>query len=476
RDDETRSPIDFDSLPLVDLDVPVIYENDQFSEEFQILYEGDRLNGLVGFYYLDANASNEFDALLGTSTPVFIGLDLIPDTTTVFNSFTFGDVNTKTWSVFGNFTYDLTDTISIELGGRYTSDERTAQIQRRALDGQSPAFGGPVPPIEIIAFSTTPNFEGSAKFTEFDPRASITWQATPDHSFYVSYAEGFKGGGFDPRGATTAAPDLNDNGVGLGTNGVRDLDDEREFILFEPEEITTYEAGWKASLANGRFTSNLAVFYSNYTNVQIPGSIGIDADNDGISENFAGVTTNAASATLYGVEWEGVLGLARDLAYDGDSLDFQYALGYINADFDEFTGETGADVSDLAVFQNTPEITGFGQMSYTKPTRVFGTDGAANIYTSFSYRSETNQFNYVSPLDQPGFFLFNAGLNWTPDSGKYRFSVHGTNLLDKEYIVAGYDFVTSQPAFGNDPLGLTGVLTTFYGNPRQVFATIEVAF
>ncbi|WP_425410093.1 TonB-dependent receptor [Hyphococcus sp.] len=476
RDDETFTPIDFDSLPLVDLDVPAIYKNDQFSEEIQLLYESDRLNGLVGFYYLKANASTEFDVLLGTSTPIFVALNLLPDTAMLFNSYTFGDVETDTWSVFGNFSYDLTDTLSIELGGRYTSDERTSQIQRRAFEGASPSFGGSTPPVEYAAFTTTPDFTGSAKFTEFDPRASITWQATPDHSFYVSYSEGFKGGSFDPRGATNAAPDLDEDGVGLTTNGVADYDDERAFILFEPEEITTYEAGWKASLQNGRYTSNLAVFFSDYTNVQIPGSIGIDSNDDGIADNFAGVTTNAAAATLYGVEWEGLLGLARDFGREGDVVDFQYALGYISAKFDEFTGQTGADVSDLAVFQNTPEITAFGQLSYTTPAQIFGSDGAANIYSSFSYRSLTHQFGYRSMLDQPGFVLFNAGLNWTPDSGRYTFSVHGTNLLDKEYIVAGYDFVTSQPAFGNSPLGLTGVLTSFYGNPRQVFATVSVNF
>ncbi|MCK5750566.1 MAG: TonB-dependent receptor, partial [Oricola sp.] len=375
RDDASYTPIDFDSLPLVDLDVPAIYKNDQFSEELQLLYESDRLNGLVGFYYLNANASTEFDVLLGTSTPLFIALNLLPPTATLYNSYTFGDVDTDTWSVFGNFTYDLTDTLSIELGGRYTSDKRAAVVQRLAIDGASPSFGGANPPVTFPAFTTTPNFEGEAKFTEFDPRASITWQATPDHSFYVSYAEGFKGGGFDPRGAANSAPDLNDNGIGLTTNGTRDPDDEYNFMLFQPEEITTYEAGWKASLENGRYTSNLAVFYSDYSDVQVPGSIGIDNNDDGIADNFAGVTTNAASATLWGVEWEGNLGFARDMARDGDALDFQYAFGYINAEFDEFTGRTGEDISDIAKFQNTPEITAFGQLTYSTPTNFFGAEG-----------------------------------------------------------------------------------------------------
>ena len=67
REDETKSPIDFDAAILEDVDAPVIYNNDQFSEEFQVSYSGDRLNGIVGLFYLDANASNTFDVLLGVT-------------------------------------------------------------------------------------------------------------------------------------------------------------------------------------------------------------------------------------------------------------------------------------------------------------------------------------------------------------------------------------------------------------------------
>jgi len=463
RYDRSESPIDFDSLPLVDLDVPVIYENEQFSEEFQVLYESNRLNGLVGFYYLQANAFNEFDVFLDEL--VFPG----------FNSYTFGDVDTDTWSIFGNFTYDLTNTIAVEVGGRYTSDERSAVVWRQTRIGASPAFGGMSPPI-VIGGATPVPFTGTEEFTEFDPRASISWTPTDQATMYFSYAEGFKGGSFDPRGSTLAAPDLNGDGVGFSTNGVRDPDDEFNFLLFEPEEIATYEVGLKTSLYGGRWVNNLAAFYSDYENVQVPGSVGVDNDNDGVADDFAGITTNAAAATLFGVEIDGVATLAEDMFHNGDSVTYNYTLGYINAEFDEFIGATGADISDQAVFQNTPSITAFSMLTYAKPMGLLGHQGEASIFSSFSYRSETHQFNFESPIDQPGFVLFNAGLNWIADDGRLRLSVHGTNLLDKEYIVAGYDFVTSQPAFANNPLGTTGVLTGFFGNPRQVFGTIEVTF
>lgn len=462
REDRSETPIDFDSLPLVDLDVPAIYDNSQFSEELQLVYEGDRLSGVLGFYYLDANALNQFDVLLEVTGAIpVVGLPGL-------NAFTSSDVDTETWSIFGDFSYDLTDAISVSVGGRYTRDNRSISLDRQTfLFGSSPVFGGtPRDPILVAA-----DLDAEAEFDDFSPRASISWQATDDHNFYVSYAKGFKGGSFDPRCGANAAPDLD----GDGQTGATDIDDQIEFCRFEPETIDTFELGWKTSIDGGRFTTNTAVFYSDYADVQIPGSIGVDANNDGIAESFAGVTTNAASATLWGVEMEGNLGIARDWMHEGDALDYQFALGYINAEFDEFLGRTGEDISDLAVFQNTPEITAFSQLSYTKPMQLFG-DGGMNIYSSFSYRSEVSQFNFRSPIDQDGFVLFNAGLSWTGDDGRLSIGVHGTNLLDKEYIVAGYDFVTNQPAFANSPLGTTGVLTAFYGNPRQVFGTVKVAF
>ena len=463
RDSDTTTPIDFDSLPVIDLDVPTEYRDHQFSEEFQILYTGGRLNGVLGVYYLSANARNDFDVLLGGGST---------------NVFTSSDVDTRSWSVFGDFAFDITDTLSISLGGRYTSDERSIFLRRQifvndgvnfALGTLSPSLGGPLRPPAL----TQTNLDAVADFDDFSPRTSLTWEATPEHTFYASFAKGFKGGSFDPRCVATTAPDLD----GDGTPGALDPDDQRAFCLFQPEEIDTYELGWKNSLAGGRFTSSLALFYSEYKDVQIPGSIGVDTNDDGIADTFAGVTTNAAEATLFGLEFEGNARLAEDLFADGDRLDYAFSLGYINAEFDSLLGRGSppVDVADQAVFQNTPPITAYSRLSYSRPMTLLG-EGVANIFGSFSRRGDVSQFNFVTPIDQPSFVLVDAGLSWTSDSGRWRLSVNGTNLTDERYIAAGYDFVTSLPAFGNTPLGATGVLTGFYGNPRQVFGTVEVSF
>ncbi len=455
RDDETDTPIDFDSLPVVDLDVPGLYENHQFSEEFQAIYQGDRLSGLFGFYYLAANGLTSFDVLLSGGA---------------LNVFTSADVDTRTWSVFGDFTYDLTDRLAVSLGGRYTEDERSIFLRREIyLGGLSPTFGGALRP----PFLTQTNLNADADFEDFSPRASVSWKINDDHTTYVSYAKGFKGGSFDPRCVASSAPDIDGDMV----PGALDPDDQRTFCLFQPEEILTYEIGLKSVLGGGRATSNAAFFMSDYKDVQIPGSFGVDTNGDGVADTFAGVTTNAASASLWGFEWEGNVTVAEDWLSAGDGLSFQFALGFINAEFDEYLGRgtPPPDLTNVAVFQNTPHTSAFAQLSYDRPLHLFG-DGGLNLYTSFSYKSETSQFNFRSPIDQPGYGLLNAGLSWTTDGGGLSLGVHGTNLTDKRYIVAGYDFVTALPEFGNAPLGATGVQTAFYGNPRQVFGTIKLAF
>lgn len=463
RDSDTTTPIDFDSLPLIDLDVATEYRDHQFSEEFQALYEGERLSGVLGFYYLSANARNDFDVLLGGGAT---------------NVFTSSDVDTRTWSIFGDFSFDVTDRLSVSVGGRYTQDERSIFLRRQIfvnngttfpLGTLSPSLGGPLRPPLL----TQTNLDAEADFDDFSPRASISYAFSDEHTGYVSYAKGFKGGSFDPRCVASSAPNID----GDATPGALDPDDQRSFCLFQPEEIDTYEAGLKSQFGDVA-TSNFAVFYSDYKDVQIPGSFGVDTDNDGIADTFAGVTTNAAAATLWGIEWEGDVRLAQDWLSAGDRINVQFALGYIDAEFDEYFGRGSPppDLSNVAVFQNTPKITSFAQLNYNRPLSMFGHEGGVNLYTSFSFRSLTHQFNFRSPIDQPAYALLNAGFTWTTDDGRLSAGVHGTNLTDKEYVVAGYDFVTALPQFGNSPLGASGVLTTFFGNPRQVFGTVKLAF
>ncbi|MCK0129180.1 TonB-dependent receptor [Erythrobacter sp. F6033] len=458
REDSSTTPIDFDSLPGADLDVPAIYENDQFSQELQLLYEGDRLSGVFGAYYLSANAFTAFDvALFNTGTLINLpGL----------NAQTLGDVGTETWSVFGDFTYDLTDSLSISVGGRYTNDKRTSRVLRTTfIGGFSDLF---VPNSPAIPIAVTSDFQGSETFEDFNPRASISWKPDANHNLYFTYSQGFKGGGFDPRGQTTAAPDLDGDGD-------IDFDDQFEFLRFAPETVDSYELGWKASLLDNRLNISLAAFLGQYDNVQIPGSIGFDSTGDGVNDSFIGITSNAASADVNGFEFEGSALVGRDFAGDGSRFNVNWSLGVLDANFNTFIDAFGVDVADSRVFQNTPEIT--GHMGFVLGLPV--ASGMVDFLGSASLRSDASQFETPNPfLDQDGFVLVDASVVYTLDSGLFSIGVHGKNLLDKEYIVAGYNFVTG--GTGGVPfaptLGLEGTLTGFYGDPRRIFVTAEINF
>jgi len=462
RKDRSFTPIDFDSTPSVDVDVPAVYRNEQTSQEFQFQWSSSKVNGIVGFYYLGAKASTGFDVLLNTT---LANLD----------AYTAGDVRTETTSVFGDFTFDFTPQLSLSVGGRYTWDQRKSFVYKAnflggPLYGATSEFGGN--PTLNLGAST--NFRGEANFKRFTPRASLSFKPNADHMFYVSYSEGFKGGGFDPRGSGTSAP-ISNPAVG------RTYQDIYNYLSFDPESVNSYEIGWKGSAFDKRLTWALDGFYADYKNVQIPGSV---ACTIGGVASFCGITTNAAKAEIKGVELETNAVLARGFAGPGSNITFTGALGYIDPKYKHYIGPTGSEVSQYRQFQNTPKWTVSGTLSGTVPVA----SGDLNASTTVSYRSLTHQFEVASPfLDQPGYTLWDANLTYSFGSKRqYSFGVHAKNLTDVHYKIGGYQYLAANAATGQilytptggvtPTLGKEGIATAFYGNPRQVFGTFSLKF
>ncbi|MBC9034413.1 TonB-dependent receptor [Sphingomonas sp. JC676] len=456
REDTSHAPIDFDSTPSVDVDVPAIYKNSQTSQEFQLLYNSDKLNGIVGFYYLGATAQTGFGVLLSTT---LAGL----------NAYTAGDVRTETSSIYGDFTYDITPQISLTVGGRYTWDQRRSHVFKANYIGLTSEFGGK--PVPFGAPST--NFDGTANFKRFTPRASLAFKPSDNHMIYASYSEGFKGGGFDPRGSGTSAP-ISNPAAG------RTYQDIYNYLSFDPETVKSYEIGWKGSAFDHRLSWALDGFYSDYSDVQIPGSVGCLV---GGVQTFCGITTNAAKADIKGVELESNAVLSRGFAGPGSNITFTGTLGYIDAKYKRFIGPTGVDIANVRVFQNTPEWTLSGTLGAALPVG----DGDLTASSTLSYRSLTHQFETASPfLDQPGYALLDAHLTYSfGENGRYSIGLHGKNLTDEHYKTSGYQYISTTIAGvpiknaqgGYTPtLGKEGIATAFYGNPRQIFATFGLKF
>ncbi|NML95496.1 TonB-dependent receptor [Novosphingobium olei] len=462
RKDDSASPIDFDALPAVDLDVPAFYHNEQVSQEVQLLWDnGGAINAIVGGYYLTAKADTQFDVRLFTTVP---GL----------TAFTEANVDTDTWAVFGEVNVDFTRQLSLTLGGRYTWDERKAKILRQNyLGGGSPVFGGLGVPFGLAST----NFTGRASYTKFTPRISLSFKPTPDHNLYASFSQGFKGGGFDPRGVGLNAPDTNGDGVRSDAEVAR-------YLSFRPESVDSYEVGYKGNLWNGALFVAVAAFRMDYKDVQIPGSAGCTV---GGVPTFCGIITNAGKARLQGLELEANARLGRDLIGAGDTLRLSGSLGYIDAKYREYVtqiaGKGPTDVAQYRKVQNTPEFTGNATLAYATPLG----EGDLSLSTTWSYRSKTYQFEVPNPyIDQKGYGLWDASVVYTAPGGRWSLGVHGKNLLDKHYKTSGYTFIAANPETGEilkkpdgsliPTLGKEGTLTAFYGNPRQVFVTATLKF
>ncbi|MFK8010447.1 MAG: TonB-dependent receptor, partial [Marinicellaceae bacterium] len=241
RQDDTETLIDFDSLPTFDFDTPAIYENEQFSQEFQLNYAGETSDGVIGLYYLDANAFNAFDVVLGN-----LGV----------TAFTLGDYDTETTALYADFSFDLNEQWQASIGGRYTKDERDVIVNRETFLGAgSPYFdNADAISITVPVPGAVPTFTGSRSDSAFTARASISYSPVEEHNLYATYSEGFKGGGFDPRGAYQFED------VQLG---------------FSPEEVSSFELGAKSYWNDGSVSTNIALFFMDFTDIQVPGSIAI---------------------------------------------------------------------------------------------------------------------------------------------------------------------------------------------------------
>lgn len=452
REGETRTPIDFDGLPQRDLDVPAFYNDEQLTQEFQALVDVGNLSGVMGVYYLNASADGAFDTILSS-----LGLTVA----------VYGKMNTLSTSAFADFTYDFTKQWSVSLGGRYTEDQKTGTVVRANYLGLgSPQVSHNNAAVRLGGFAT--NFTRQRTDEKFSPRASLNWQPTDDLSLYVSYSQGFKSGGFDPRANFSAT------NLALQPTVLRG---------FAPETVDSYEAGLKGTFFD-RLTLRTAYFFAKYDDQQVTVQQGADTNSDGINDTFVSTVLNAASAEYQGVEIEGSLDIV-------DSLRANFSLGYIDASINEVISagvnvQTDANPLNNFVAQNTPEWTGQLGLTYTAD---LGELGALKVTGSSSYRSEyyifSGLFNQgfaagASPqypaggpkLDADSVTLLDLSAVWTSSNGHLNVGLHGKNLSDERYRTALYNFAYPPASF----LGSDSSYTAFYGPPRTVTLSVGVKF
>lgn len=440
REGETITPIDFDALPQPDFDVPATYADDQFSQEFQLLYSSDRLSGVAGLYYLDGSAKGDFDVILG-------GLGL-----SIYQA---GDQTKENLSAYADFTYALTEAIDLSVGARYTSDKTVADVTRELWFGLGSGSFDPSNTTSAFFTTQTGYTDLERKDTEFTPRIALSTKLNENHNFYVSFSQGFKAGGFDPRARADLDP------LGLSRDG------------FGPETVDSYEAGFKGSFMDNVITYSVAGFIADYKDQQITVQQGVDTDNDGINDTFVSSVFNAGKSKYSGIEFESAVRIS-------DNFTLTAMGGAINANIEEIISG-GTNIAAGFVTQNTPELTGRFGFNYNRDMADLG----SLLFTgSVSYRSEYNLFNVANPafgpgvspvfpaggpaLDPDGYAVVDLGVKWSSESGRWDIGVFGRNLTDERARIAAYNFVTPSQ------LGVDGAYSAFYRAPRTF--TVSLGF
>ncbi|WP_417358569.1 TonB-dependent receptor [Gallaecimonas pentaromativorans] len=426
RDGDTDTNIDFDSTAQPSLDIPALYDDRQFTQEFQLNFDNGGWKAVGGVYYLDGQACGVFETVLGLQG------------VTVENG---GCVDTKSYAAYAQGSFPLTKDLSMTLGGRYTRDKKDADVYRYVYLGIRYPHDPATPP-----FAVQSDFADSATFSRFSPRVGLEYQLTQDLMVYGSYTNGFKSGGFDMRANKSVNPDADKP--------------------YSPEIVDTYEVGAKAEWFNHRLRTNIAAFYSNYDDMQITVQRAVNNNTDVASQ-----VLNAGKSEIKGMELEATLAAT-------DALQFTANLGYVDPKFkrvDYFDPNAGqvVDVSDLWSFANTPKWTGSLLAQYN--LEAFGGDMV--VSGGVNYRDKTQIFETPSMLDAGSVTLWNASVAWY--KGNWEVQLTGRNLGDKEYRLAGYNFAAPRDAQGNvtgPGLGGEDTIVGYYGDPRTVSLSVGYRF
>ncbi len=375
-------------------------EQDQFTQELQLLGTYDRMNWILGLYYFSEDGDN-------VNTLDF----------TVSNFRSGGAFDNTSWAAFAQATYDMTDRLHLTLGARYTDEDKAFTPDQIIYNNYFAGFSNLVPPGNPLAALDAPFLQAGSRIlplmekeisiSEFTPMANLAFDLSDNVMLYATYSEGFKSGGFTQRvfppivAGFTAPP------------GTPDLD---LIPTYEPEFVDVLEAGFKMNLLDGQLRLNGAVFKTSYEELQVQ-----------VFNSVAPVTQNIGEASIEGFELELSASPAESWFIEG-------SLALLNAEYDTID-TANTLIFESNEFERVPETT--ASLGLSKEFSISNA-GTLLLRADWSYRSETFNDAYNTPLlETDSYSLIDASARWTNRDGDWTVIVSGTNLSDEEYLVTG---------------------------------------
>ena len=161
------------------------------------------------------------------------------------------------WAAYVNLNYDVNDKFDVGLGVRHTDDTKDFNLNVPTPE----SFYGPV---FAYGFTTDGDIVSSESWSDTQLRLVGRFRPNDDHLFFASYTEGFKSGGF----GSFSLVDANGDRIGCCTTDVSQASGARS-RSFQPENVDSYELGYKGTIFDGSTNIDVSGFLYDYTDLQI---------------------------------------------------------------------------------------------------------------------------------------------------------------------------------------------------------------
>ncbi|WP_231856184.1 TonB-dependent receptor [Zhongshania aliphaticivorans] len=343
-------------------------------------------------------------------------------------------------SAFLQATWLATDYSRVIFGGRYTWERKTGarKFDFAGADGEIMPVGE-IDTVAAISFAgERHDLRGQREEGQFAPSLKYQYYPSDDVMLYASWARGYKSGGYDARSNSSPDPSLtplNPNVLGCTNGGVADGCNQVSLVgsfEYDREEADTVELGSKSSFLGGVAELNMALFYTNFRDLQVSifdGTLGFNVGN-------------AASAVSYGLEMDGRVALSANwlLAAGISVMSFEYedhekgtcvqgqepdVVGSPTCDYSGKTGQFVATYSGNAVLGYESELT---------DSLLFR--GNIDAIFSDSYNPSPN----LDPrVEQEAYVAFNARLSISTIDNMWDLALVGKNLTDERVYLYAND-------------------------------------